>query len=196
MCLLASTSDNMILLLLSGKYILVWLRRLLSCLAFTWYSQTALTISTCFYRFSSLLLWYTQYILLISRLHLAVMAGGCLHSTRNPPILCISFRTNILLSGYSYLVNNPCFNAEVKSGLLHQLYYPMFTLGCYGRVVTVFSSGKAKLGCLYSAHNLPVLSITCLTFTSFWSGLLWHFDIQTYIFRLTAVMSSHNVSYL
>ena len=56
-----------------GKYIFVWLRRLLSCLAFTWYSQTVLTISTCFYRFSSLLLWYSQDILLISRCHLRVM---------------------------------------------------------------------------------------------------------------------------
>ena len=62
----------------------------------------------------------------------------------------------------------------------------MFTLGCYGRVVTVLSSGKTKkLACLYSAHNLPILSITCLTFTFVWSGLLWHFwytniSFQTY----------------
>ena len=152
------------------------------------------------------------------------MAGGCLHSTRNPPILCMSFQTNILLSGCSYLVNNPCFNAEVKSGLLHQLYYPIFTLGRYGRVVTVFPPGKAKLSCLYSAHNLPVLSITCIlayapnlpevrilgispkcskfglnsgSSSKNWNsiGLLWLFDIQTYIFRLTTVMSGHNVSY-
>ena len=152
------------------------------------------------------------------------MAGGCLHSTHNPPVLCISFQTNILLSGCSYLVNNPCFNAGVKSGLLHQLYYPIFTLGRYGRVVTVFPPGKAKLSCLYSAHNLPVLSITCIlayapnlpevrilgispkcskfglnsgSSSKNWNniGLLWLFDIQTYIFRLTTVMSGHNVSY-
>ena len=152
------------------------------------------------------------------------MAGGCLHSTHNPPVLCMSFQTNILLSGCSYLVNNPCFNAEVKSGLLHQLYYPIFTLGRYGGVVTVFPPGKAKLSCLYSAHNLPVLSITCILayapnlpevrilgispkcskfglnsgFSSKnWKniGLLWLFDRQTYIFRLTTVMSGHNVSY-
>ena len=109
-----------------------------------------------FYGSSSLLPWYSRDILLISR------HGRGLPAQYNPPILCMSFQTNILLSGCSYLVNNPCFNAGVKSGLLHQLYYPIFILGRYGRVVTVFPPGKAKLSCLYSAHNLPVLSITCI----------------------------------
>ena len=117
-------------------------------------SDSSYNINLCFYRYSSLLPWYSQDILLISRHGRGLPAWSL-----NPPILCISFRTNILLSGYSYLVNNPCFNAEVKSGLLHQLYYPLFTLGCYGRVVTVFSwvACIAHTTCPYLAlHALPL----------------------------------------
>ena len=66
--------------------------------------------------------------------------------------------------------------------------------GNHLRIHAVLSSeGDQGTGRLYSAHNLPVLNIMCLTFTL---GLLWHFDIQASLFRLTAVMSSRNVSYL
>ena len=73
----------------------------------------------------------------------------------------------------------------------------MFTLGSYGRVVAVLSSGETKeLACLYSAHNLPILNIGSSPLPSFGWDYCDIFDIQTYLSDFTAVLSSHNGNYL
>ena len=85
---------------------------------------------------------------------------GCLHSTRNPPILCISFRTNIPLSGYIFLVN--ILALTLKFSQVFSINYTALCLHWAGMegLLQFFSPGKPRnwLACI--AHTTcPYLTL-------------------------------------